>query len=228
MSLGLQCEMARNIFNTQFLQVIGGEDPIIVKLIKKAHEFGIETNRRHHNMEKTTKANLVRGEIGKTWFKQRQHCKNFVGNCGVCLRFKGIKAQPPLGPSLVRVANSIKLFQHVALDPLGHIRVMTHGSSRQKMYQLIMVDIDRQTAVQIQHQSQAGLFRWGNTIDLFSFREEKQFLSAEAGQSLGNIQQLSYCQFRNVCERKVAMAKRMVRQMLFGLPGHACQLQPVC
>ena len=40
MSLRLQCEMARNIFNTQFLPVIGSEDPIIVKLIRKAHELG--------------------------------------------------------------------------------------------------------------------------------------------------------------------------------------------
>ena len=66
MSLRLQCEMARNIFNTQFLPVIGSEDPIIVKLIRKAHEFGIETNQRLHTMGKTTRANLVRGEIGIT------------------------------------------------------------------------------------------------------------------------------------------------------------------
>ena len=72
---------------------------------------------------------------------QRQHCKNFVGKCGVCLKFKGIKARPPLGPSLVRVAISIKSFQHVLLDPLGHVRVKTHGSSTQKVYPLIMVDI---------------------------------------------------------------------------------------
>ena len=66
MSLRLQCEMARNIFNTQFLPVIGSEDPIIVKLIRNAHEMDIETNRRLHNMEKTTRANLVRGQIGMT------------------------------------------------------------------------------------------------------------------------------------------------------------------
>ena len=71
MSLRLQCEMARNICNTKFLPVIGSEYPIIVKLIRKAHEFGMETDRRLHNME-------------KTWFKQRQHCKDFVNKCGVC------------------------------------------------------------------------------------------------------------------------------------------------
>ena len=82
MSLRLQCEMARNIFYTQFLPVIGSEDPIIVKLIRNAHEKDIENSRRLHNLEKTTRANLVRGQTGITWYKQRQHCKNFVGSCG--------------------------------------------------------------------------------------------------------------------------------------------------
>ena len=46
MSLRLQCEMARNIFNTQFLPVIGSEDPVIVKLIRNAHEMDIENSRK--------------------------------------------------------------------------------------------------------------------------------------------------------------------------------------
>ena len=99
MSLRLQCEMARNIFNKKFLPLIDSEDIIIVKLIRNAHEIDIENSQRLHNLEKTTRANLVRGQIGMTWYRQRQHCKNFVGSCGVCLRFKGIKARPPLGPS---------------------------------------------------------------------------------------------------------------------------------
>ena len=52
------------------------------------------------------------------------------------------QSKTSFGAQLVRVAISIKPFQYVSLDPLGHIRVMTHGSSTQKMYPLIMVDID--------------------------------------------------------------------------------------
>ena len=94
-------------------------------------------------MEKTTRDNLVRGRIGMTWFKQRQHCKNFAGKCGVCFKFKGIKARPPLGPSLLRVAISIRPFQHVSVDSLGHVSVTTHGASTEKVYPLSMVDIDK-------------------------------------------------------------------------------------
>ena len=93
-------------------------------------------------MEKATRANLIRGEIGMTWLKQRQNCKYFVDKCSVCLKFKGIKARPRLGPSLVRVAISLMPFQHVYVDPLGHIIVTTHRTNTQKVYPLIMMDID--------------------------------------------------------------------------------------
>ena len=93
-------------------------------------------------MEKATKANLLRGETGMTWLKQGQECKNYIRSCGVCQRYKGIKSRPPLGPSLVRVNISLRPFEHVSIDPLRHVRITTYGSNTQKVYPLIVVDID--------------------------------------------------------------------------------------
>ena len=126
------------------------------------------------------------------------------------------------------------------LDPLGHIRVMTHGSSTQKMYPLIMVDIDNgathfelMTSLEakevylalnrLQYRYNTKVKQvysdWGTQLTCSLLGKKSNFYQHKLGSLLGIYNNLPYCQFRNVCERKVAMAKRMVRQMLFGLPG---------
>ena len=142
MSLRLQSEVARDIFDTKWLPVISHQDPIKFKLLRKAHELGVGTTRRTHNLEKASRANLICGEVGLTWHRQRYDCKNFISTCGICLRYKKIKARPPLKPSLCCVNLSIRPFEHTSVDPLGHIRVTTCGVNSQKVYPLICVDID--------------------------------------------------------------------------------------
>ena len=72
---------------------------------------------------KDNQSQLGQGSDRNELVQTKTALQEFVGNCGVCLRFKGIKARPPLGPSLVRVEISIKPFEHMSLDTLGHIRL---------------------------------------------------------------------------------------------------------
>ena len=90
MSLRLQSDTARRIFNTKWLPVISWNDPLKFKVMRHSHELGLGTNRRMHNLEKTSHSNLLHGETGMTWHKQKGDVKRFVGSCGICLRYKGI------------------------------------------------------------------------------------------------------------------------------------------
>ena len=64
MSLRLQSHTARELHGTRFLPVLGSEDPLRYKVIRMGHDLGPGTNRRTHNLEKTTSANLLRGQMG--------------------------------------------------------------------------------------------------------------------------------------------------------------------
>ena len=78
MSLRLQSDTARIIFGTKYLPFISNEDPLIHKAMRHGHELGLGTNRRTHNLEKTTIANLLHGEVGMTWYRQGRDVKKLA------------------------------------------------------------------------------------------------------------------------------------------------------
>ena len=100
MSLRLQSDTARTIFSTKYLPVISNEDPLVNKAMRRGHELGLGSNRRTHNLEKTSVANLLHGEIGLTWYRQGRDVKKFVQHCGICLRYNKLQCRPKLGPSM--------------------------------------------------------------------------------------------------------------------------------
>jgi hypothetical protein len=66
-----------------------------------------------HFNKKATNQNLVRGQVGVTWYKKQLHVKRYVMNCGVCNKFKNMRARPNLGNSLVRTRATLSPWQNV-------------------------------------------------------------------------------------------------------------------
>ena len=87
MSLRLQSHKAMEIYGTRFLPILGSNDPLVRKVIRNGHELGSGTERRTHNLEKTSNSEIVKGEMGLTWKTQVKDVRNFIGTCGICLRF---------------------------------------------------------------------------------------------------------------------------------------------
>ena len=139
MSLRLQSHTAREIYGTRFLPLLGSDDPLKFTVMRWSHELGAGTDRRTHNLEKTTGSNIVRGQFGVTWSSQHRDVKTFVRSCGICLRFRKEKCRPPLGKSLFRVSVCNQPFSHVSVDPIGGIRVKGQGTQTQKLYPLVAV-----------------------------------------------------------------------------------------
>ena len=88
MSLRLQSHTAREIYGTKFLPLLASNDSLRLKVIRWFHELGSGTDRRTHNLEKTTGANIARGQFGVTWSSQHRDVKSFVKSCWICLRFR--------------------------------------------------------------------------------------------------------------------------------------------
>jgi hypothetical protein len=130
MSLRLQSNTAMEIYGTRFLPLLGSDDPLRWKVMRWAHELGAGTERRTHNLEKTTGSNIIRGEFGIIWKSQAKDVKGFVRNCGICLRFRKEKCRPPLGRTLFRVKPCVR----------------GQGAQTQKLYPLIAVCLNTGSA----------------------------------------------------------------------------------
>ena len=95
--------------------------------------------RRTHNLEKTTNSEVLKGEMGLTWKTQTKDVKEFIANCGICLRFRKVKCRPPLGQTLLRIHRFVQPFSHLSVDPVGSIRIQGKGTQTAKIYPLVAV-----------------------------------------------------------------------------------------
>ena len=142
MSLRLHAWSAREIFNTNFLPVIESGDDILMKFVRAKHEISSSSSRSAHHTKKTTLQNVLRGEVGITWYKKRTHINSYVLHCGVCNKFKSDKGTPPMRKMLVRVNPSMKPWTHVSIDPLGLVRVKKGAGGNTKINPLIICDVN--------------------------------------------------------------------------------------
>ena len=246
MSLRLQSHTARELYGTRFLPVLGSEDPLRYKVIRMGHELGPGTNRRTHNLEKTTSANLLRGQMGVTWKTETKDVKNFAKTCGVCLKFRKEKCRPPLGKSLFRVKTCTQPFGHLSLDPIGAIRVRGSGTQTQKLYPLVLVCLESGgTHVELMTGLEARdvylsilrlQYRYntvvtqlfsdgGSQLDAKLLGQRRNFYQKSLKKLWGVHNNTPYSQFRNIAERKISVVKRLIKEGIFGIPGP--QQEPV-
>ena len=94
MSIRLQSRKAIELFGARHLPILSSNDPLRMKVMRHGHEMGNCTFRRMHNLEKTTNAEILKGEFGLTWKKQMREVKSFISKCGICKRFRGDKCRP--------------------------------------------------------------------------------------------------------------------------------------
>jgi hypothetical protein len=241
MSLRLQMKHARGIFDAKMLPVIDSHDPLTIKLIRMKHQQGEELVRPAHFNKKATNQNLVRGQVGATWYKKQLQIKQYVKNCGVCNRFNtSTRIRSDLGNSLVRTRATLAPWQNVSIDPLGHVRVSTSGVNTTKVYPLIISDINSGgICFEILNMLEAKdvflalsrvEFRFsvsivqilsdkGSQLQHHLLGDQKNFYARKLGAKWGVFNNLPYSQHRNQCERKVQSAKKLIRQALCGAPG---------
>ena len=236
----LQSHTAREIYGTKFLPLLASNDPIRLKVIRWCHELGLGTDRRTHNLEKTTGANILRGQFGVTWSSQHRDVKSFVKSCGICLKFRKEKCRPPLGKSLFRVNVLSRPFSHVSIDPIGGIRVRGSGLQTQKLYPLVAVCLNTGG---VHVELMAGLeakdlylsvlrlqYRYNTQVtQIFSDRgsqisgkilgKTRNYYQKSLKRLWGVHNNLGYSQFRNLAKRKISTLKRLIRQGIFGIPG---------
>ena len=85
--LRLASHTARSLFGTKHLPILGTNDPIRTKLMRRAHNVGPEGNRGTHQFGKTTLANVISGELGVIWEKCKTDVQTFKRLCGICRKF---------------------------------------------------------------------------------------------------------------------------------------------
>ena len=192
-----------------------------------------------HNLTKTTLSNVLKGESAAFWKFQQKQVKSDINNCGVCRRFDEKLCRPQLGKSLFRCRVGSPPFEYVSLDPLGSVRVQMTGSHTGKITPLIVCDLNT-GAVCVQHMLgvkaqhifmalQCLQYRFGTEV-IMGFTDAGSQLGKSLGKKcdfwsrkLAGIIKLynnaAMCQFRNVCERKVRILKRLSRMGISGRPG---------
>ena len=87
---------ARNIFGTINIPVINHKDPLTAKIIRNAHLANKDGPGVIHNLAKTTKANLVRGELATFWRPKRRDVDRMIHQCGICRRFDERSCRPEM------------------------------------------------------------------------------------------------------------------------------------
>ena len=240
MSLRLQMKHARAIFDAEMLPVIDSKDPLTFKFIRMKHQLGGKIGRAVHFNRKTTCQDLVRSQVGVTWYKKQLHVKKYIEECGVCNKFKNTKARPKLGNSLTRINALGKPWQNVSIDPLGHVRVIINGANSTKVYPLIVADINTGAiCFEILNQLEAkdvflalSRIEFRNSVSIVQIMsdggsqlqhhllgDKKDFYQNKLGAMWGIFNNLPYSQHRNACERKVQSAKRLIKQALGGGAG---------
>jgi hypothetical protein len=240
MSLRLQSHKAMELYGTRFLPILGSDDPLRRKVIRHAHELGSGTERRTHNLEKTSNSEVIKGEMGLTWKTQTKDVRNFIGNCGICLRFRKAKCRPPLGKTLFRIHRFVQPFSHLSLDPVGGIRVQGKGVQTAKIYPLVAVCLSSGAAhieiiqglesrdiylalLRIQYRYNTRIYQIfsdkGSQLAGSILGEKRSFYQRSLRKLWGVWNNTAHGQFRNIAEMKIKVLKRMIRQGIFGLPG---------
>ena len=240
MSLRLQPNHTE-LFNTNFLPVVGSNDPLRFKFIRHHHLMSYAGLRTVHANKKSTTHLVSQGAWAVTWHKKKGDVSKFIDLCGSCNRMNiNTKATPPMGPSYNRVFPSIFPFTHISIDPLGFVPVKLNGSVRGKAYPLILMDINNgNIGFEILKNLEAKEvylalcrleWRYGTSIyQIYSDKgsqlsyqllgKKTDFYQQKLGERWGVFNNEMGCQFRNLCERKVQSAKRVVKQALSGRPG---------
>ena len=66
-NLRLASHTARSLHGTRHILILGREDPLRMKVMRKAHMAGLQALRAVHHLQKTTMANVTSGEAGVIW-----------------------------------------------------------------------------------------------------------------------------------------------------------------
>ena len=140
--LRLEYGTAKGIFGTDNIPMISSKDPLTAKIIRNAHLVNRHGPGVIHNLAKTTKANLVRGELATFWKGQRRDVDKMIYQCGTFRKFDDRSGRPEMGRSLTRCKIGSSPFQHCSIDPLGPIRVAFPGSGTGKITPLTVCDLN--------------------------------------------------------------------------------------
>ena len=142
MSLRLQANHTA-LFNTNFLPVVGSNDPLRFKFIRYHQLMSYAGLRTVHGNKKSTTHSVSQGAWAVTWHKKKGDVSTYIDSCGSCNRMKvNIKCRPTMGPSFNRIFPSIFPFTHISIDPLGFVPVKLNESTRGKAYPLILMDVN--------------------------------------------------------------------------------------
>ena len=141
--------------------------------------------------------------------------------------------------SLFRCKVGTQPFQHISVDPLGSIRVIMQGSHTGKLTPLIICDLNT-GAVAKKSMQGCKVENVFLALQRLQFRFASQIVQAytnkgaQLGKMLGNksdywserlagimkiFNNLAMAQYRNICERKVKILKRLLKMGIMGNPG---------
>ena len=241
MSLRLQFHHSDGLFGSNFMPVIGSDDPVKVKILRESHQLADWGGRATHRSRKGSYHQISSGGLGVTWLGKKGDIKSFVDACGVCnFQRTSTKSRPFMGPALARVMLNACPFSHCSIDPLGFVKVKMSKFQSKKVYPLILVDINT-GAVTFElldsmecREVYLALLRvqWKYSTEIVQLFTDKGSQLSEhlLGQKVDfyqkRIQSLWAvknnavgAQFRNYCERKVRCVKSTIRQALSGQPG---------
>ena len=101
-NLRLASHTARELYGTKHLPILGVDDPIRTKFIRRAHTTDSTGSRGTHQFGKTTLANLMSGEMGIIWERCKADGQTYKRLCGICRRSSKEKCCPSLGDTLFR------------------------------------------------------------------------------------------------------------------------------
>ena len=138
-NLRLASHTARSLYGTKYIPILGEEDPLKEKVLRKAHLAGPQVLRSVHHLQKTTMVNVTSWELGVVWRDYKTDVKTYIRSCGICRRFSEEKCCPPLGNNLFRTVQCVQPFSQISIDPLGPLHAVTIGSRTKKVYPLVMM-----------------------------------------------------------------------------------------
>ena len=185
-------------------------------------------------------ANVTSGDLGIVWRDYKTDVKTYTRSCGICRRFSEEECRPPLGNTLFRTIQCVQPFSHISIDPLGPLQVVTIGSWTKKVYPLVMVCLNSGAChMELLEGMEArdvylALSRLETRFNIHIIQiysdigtqlaaailgEKKSFYQERLGRLWAITNNTLYSQFRNVAERKISMLKKIMKQILSGLPG---------
>ena len=85
--LRLASHTARSLFGTKHLPILGTDDPIKAKFMRRAHTMRPEGTRGTHQLGKTALANVILGYVGVIWEKCKTDVQTFKRLCAICRKF---------------------------------------------------------------------------------------------------------------------------------------------